>query len=305
MKIKKKYIILFLIFVLIISNMCWLKLYRREQEKLKYALIPSLSNDYFTNQKIITDYLIQKENNQINVFNPSLEIKLGSKFPYNLYFNTKEQYENYRKENANKKEIPLILQNPDYPNGCESASIVMLLNSVGIDITLQEFVENFLEKDNVYEKNGERYGPDPSKVYAGDPASENRGWGAFEPVIANSVLKVLKTYHKEEKLFLQISEYNKMPLYFLAAQEYPVVIWVTIDYQEADSIYSWFSFDRKYTYTYPKNSHTVVLTGMDEEYYYIQDPLKEEKNIPVLKEQLENSFNSMGRQFISFGDMIS
>ena len=38
---------------------------------------------------------------------------------------------------------------------------------------------------------------------------------------------------------------------------------------------------------------------MDENYYYINDPLKEEKNIKVPKEQLENSFDSMGRQFIS------
>lgn len=115
MKIKKKYIILFLTFLLILSNAFWLKVYHREQEKLKHTLIPSLSQDYFTSQKIITEYVIQKENNQINVFNPSLELRLGSEFPYNSYFQTKKDYETYRKENANQKDVPLILQNPDYP----------------------------------------------------------------------------------------------------------------------------------------------------------------------------------------------
>ena len=46
------------------------------------------------------------------------------------------------------------------------------------------------------------------------------------------------------------------------------------------------------------NSHVVVLTGYDDTYYYINDPLKNEKNIPVLKEDLERSFDSLGRQAI-------
>ncbi len=300
MRISKKYIILFLAVLLVVSNVCWLKIYHKEQEKLKSALIPPLSEDYFTTQKIITDYLVQKENNQVNIFNPLLEIDLGRPFPYNFYFRTVQEYQNYRKENANIKDVPLVLQNPKYPNGCESASAVMLLNYVGISITLDDFIENYLEKDTVYEKDGVRYGPDPSKVYAGDPSSETRGWGTFEPVIAESVNKILDNYHKKNEIFLKISASNKMPLYFLAAYEYPVVIWVTMDYQESDSVYNWFSADYKFTYTYPKNSHTVVLTGMDEDFYYINDPLKEEKNIPIPKEQLESSFNSMGRQFISF-----
>ncbi len=300
MKLKKKHVIFFLVFLLVLSNVCWLKIYHREYEKLKYALVPSLSEDYFTIQKIVTDYIVQKENNQINIFNPLLEIRLGSPFPYNFYFRTVEEYQNYRKENANVKDVPLILQNPKYPNGCESASAVMLLNYMGISISLNDFIGIYLEKGTVYEKEGIRYGPDPSKVYAGDPASENRGWGALEPVIVESITKVLQNENKENELHLKVSAYDKTPLYFLAAHEYPVVIWVTIDYQESVSVYNWFSVDYKSIYTYPKNSHTVVLTGMDEENYYINDPLKEEKNIPVPKEQLENSFNSMGRQFITF-----
>lgn len=300
MKIKKKTIFLSLVILfLFISNVFFLKLYLREQNRLKNAVIPSLTNDYYTSQKVITDYLIQKENYQTNLLNPILELSLGSTFPYNIYFNTKEEYAVFRKENANKKDVPLILQNPYYPNGCESASTIMLLNYMGIDITISDFINHYLEKDSVYESDGERYGPNPALVYAGDPTSSNRGWGAFEPVMAKAITKVLEDYHRENDIYLILSEYDKQPLYLLASKRYPAIIWVTIDYQEANTIYNWRSYDGKYTYTYPKNSHTVVLTGMDENYYYINDPLKEEKNIKVPKEQLENSFDSMGRQFIS------
>ncbi len=300
MKRMKKYLILCITLLLILSNLFWIKLYSREHTKLKHALIPSLENDYFTAQKIITNYQIQKENNQVNLFNQVLEIPLGGTFPYNLYFPKKEDYDNFIKEHSNKKEVALLLQNPDYPNGCESASAVMLLNYMGIDITLKDFVEKYLEKEIVYESHGERYGPDPSKSYAGDPASSNRGWGTFEPVIVKAIQTVLEDYHIKNAFFLSFSEMNKTPLYFLAASQYPSVIWVTMDYQESNSVYNWFSYDKNSVYTYPKNSHTVLLTGMDENYYFINDPLKEEKNIPIPREQLESSFDSMGRQYITF-----
>ena len=41
----------------------------------------------------------------------------------------------------------------------------------------------------------------------------------------------------------------------------------------------------------------MVVTGVDENYYYINDPLKEEKNIAIQKDLLE-SFDSLGRQFL-------
>ena len=42
----------------------------------------------------------------------------------------------------------------------------------------------------------------------------------------------------------------------------------------------------------------MVVTGVDENYYYINDPLKEEKNIAIQKDLLESSFDSLGRQFL-------
>ena len=78
----------------------------------------------------------------------------------------------------------------------------------------------------------------------------------------------------------------------------PFLIWTTIDYTETKDIYEWISYDEKNTYTYPKNSHVVVVTGVDENYYYINDPLKSEKNIPIEKDILETSFDSLGRQLL-------
>lgn len=299
---RTKIIIILLSILLIISNFLWYKLYTREQNLIRHAIIPNNANDFFTKQKILTNYQIQTEKFLSNPLGIIAELEFSSRpLPYNIYFKTEDDFHNYIEEYKNQKNAPLIQQNPDYPNGCESASAVMLLNSIGIDLSLQEFIENYLDKEDVYENKGERFGPDPSTHYAGDPASNNRGWGALEPVIVNSLERIILEKNKSffENHYLFTSQYKKAPLYLIAANKYPTIIWITQDYTEANEVYEWISNDKKSTYTYPKKSHTVLLTGFDENYYYINDPLKDEKNIKVPREQLEKSFDSMGRQFIS------
>lgn len=297
---KEKILTVIFIVIIIMTNFIWYKIYLKEHNKLNHAVIPSLSEDYFTAQKILTGYQIQTEKLLINPLGTIGEIKYGL-LPYNIYFQSEKDYQNFIKENTNIKEAPLVLQNPDYPNGCEAASAVMLLQYEGINLTLKEFIESYLLTDKVYEENGERFGPNPAFHYAGDPSSPNRGWGALEPVIISAISKVISAkdadYLKNNSLMS--SSTKKLPLYLVAANTHPSLIWITQDYQKSDEVYEWFSYDSKNTYTYPKKSHTVLLTGMDEKYYYINDPLKAEKNIPIPKEQLEATFDSMGRQFIS------
>lgn len=303
MKYLNKRIFINCIFItlLLITNFAWYKIYTREQDRLKLSIIPSLSNDYFTKQLHLTEYQIKLENsfsmgenNYLAEMSSDPEL---NKIGYNAYFYTEDDYQNFLNSNTTIHDVPVVLQNPDYPNGCESASAVMLLNYFGIDITLSEFIDSYLMTDRVYEKDGNRYGPDPKKFYAGNPSSKSRGWGAFEPVIYNSIRQVLKDNLSNDNQYkLLNSENEKLPLDILSAFS-PIIIWITQDYKEADDIYEWFSYDKKNTYSYPKNQHVVLLTGRDENYYYINDPLKG-KNIKVEKVTLEKSFNSMGRQFI-------
>lgn len=271
-----------LILLLVGSNVCWYKVYSRERSKIKNAIVPTLSEDYFTRQLALTKMQMENKENRGNDEFESTSESFGEVFDYSSVFS--------------KKEVPFILQNPKYPNGCESASAVMLLNYFGIAITLEEFITNYLPTEEVYEQNGERFGPDPAKFYAGNPESETRGWGAFEPVIADTIKSVVRAKtsgHYE----LLTSDYNKMPLSYLVTEEKPFLIWVTIGYEEATEVYEWFNYNKKNTYSYPKNAHVVVLTGSDESFYYINDPLVG-KDRKVEKEKLEKSYDSMGRQFI-------
>lgn len=282
MKHKKWYTlaICILILLIILINIFWGIMFLKERDKVKHSIIPTLSEDYFLERQTLTK----------NAKNYIAEIDARSDYK-----------ENYTNSNFQIEDVPLISQNPDYPNGCEAASAVMLLNYYGINITLQEFIENHLLTKNVYEENGTRFGPNPALYYAGNPASTTRGWGCFEPVIVRAMKSAIASYEKKTNQQINIEVLETEAIHSLETYTLfnePFLIWTTIDYEEESDVYEWFSYDLKNTYTYPKNSHTVVVTGMDELYYYINDPLKKEKKIPVKRETLEKSFDSLGRQKI-------
>lgn len=282
----KNIAIVLLVICLAGSNFIWFKVYRRTDEKLKYAVVPSLTNDYFTNQTALTRYAKEQENDGILSDN---------EFPS---FQSGKEYSNeYGNQASFKVDVPHILQKPSYPNGCEAASAVMFLNYYGINISLEDFVDKYLPTSKVYEENGVRFGPDPSQYYAGDPSSETRGWGTFDVLIESTMIKVIKDYAKSDSLLISLP-YGKQNLNELTQTNLPLVIWTTTNYKVSNEVYEWKSYDNKNTYTYPKNSHTVVVTGYDENNYYINDPLKDENNIAVPRAELEESFDSVGRQAV-------
>lgn len=267
-----------MIISLIGSNVVWYKLYNSQRERVKNSLIPPLTNDYYSNQLILTNDIKKYEGN----FTYNEEVAISGK--YNYLEGLKQ---------SNFYDVPLISQLPTYPNGCEAASAVMLLNYYGVNITLEEFMA-YLPKEKIYTEDGTRFGPNPALYYAGDPKSPNGGWGCFDIVIAKTINTILE--NKNLSLSINLKEGKER----LSAIAYngPSLIWVTIDYEEVKEVFTWTSYDKKETYTYPKDEHVVVLIGYDEEYYYINDPLKNEKNVKVKKEQLEKCYDSLGRQSV-------
>lgn len=279
---KKRTLAIFLvvIFALVCSNAVFIRLYMGARHDIRNTLRSSLRNDYFQTQLYMVR--LNKDNDR-----------------YNYFEDGEEKYELAAKDIASQfveNDVPLIQQNPDFPNGCEAVSAVMLLQHYGVDISVEDFVNNYLQKDRIYVEDNKRYGPDPSQFYAGDPSGV--GWGIFEPGLIKSVSLCLSEELDDDISFSITGSEDKLPLEFCMSDGSPIVIWATTNYKPADKIYEWKSYDGRYTYTYPEYSHAVVVTGMDEKYYYVNDPLKEEKQ-KIDKKTLEEVFDSMGRQVIS------
>ena len=278
-----------LVTIVLFSNVAWCIFYMKEKNNLRHSIMPVTQGDYYQEQlALVNNYeLLKKE--------------IGSTVEYEekaKYIASNLDRISYQENNKAKKEVPFIKQNPDYPNGCESVSAVMLLQSYGIGITVDEFINDYLRKSIIYSKDGDRYGPDPRSTYAGDPTSETMGFGIFEPGIQSAIEKVLYDKVKEGINYNVRGSGQKEPLEYQVARQLPIVIWATTNYEPVNEMWTWRSYNKEYTYTYPKNSHTIVITGVDEEYYYVNDPLQEEGNIKIEKKKLEDSFDSLGRQVI-------
>ena len=59
------------------------------------------------------------------------------------------------------------------PTGCESVSTVMVLQHLGIEITLQMFIDNYLPRQKFYRVGDTLFGPDPQEFFAGNPYEKN------------------------------------------------------------------------------------------------------------------------------------
>lgn len=273
----KKVVVCFLMLFLFFTSLYYASCFYREKEKLKTSIIPSLKNDYFTN-------LVHQAN----------AYKNADKY---IELRSEEDLNGKQGKGSEKKElldIPILSQFPLYPNGCESVSATMFLNYYGVDISVNDFISKYLPMQNVFEKNGVRYGPNPSLVYAGDPRDVYRGWGAFAPVIESSLSEVLK--EKNLKVVSRVGT-NLASL----VTQLPAIIWVGMDYQEVTDTYMWFNEEETEVYTYPKNSHTVLLVGYKDS-FFLNDPLHPEEVVKVKRDVLEKSYDSLGRQAITACD---
>ena len=87
-------------------------------------------------------------------------------------------------------EVPYIDQSINWPTVCESVSSVMLLQALGFDISVDEFIRDHLPMQPM----GEGTGPDPDQYFAGSPYDPD-SFGCYPGVI----VKALNSYFDKAK----------------------------------------------------------------------------------------------------------
>lgn len=159
-------------------------------------------------------------------------------------------------------DVPLIMQMPELPNGCEAVSTTMLLNNYGFSIDKLDFTSKYIDCE--YYRSEDMY----YEYFFGSPFSIYGGY--CDP---NVCIKAISKYFDE----LNIKELSPVDLtdkdfdYLLnlVSLGTPVAIWVTVDYVEPSVKNNEFGI----TEYHP--SHCVVLKGYDNlnGVVYINDPL--------------------------------
>ena len=167
-----------------------------------------------------------------------------------------------------KIEVPYIDQSVKYPTGCESVSTVMLLQFLGYDMTVDEFIEKYLNKRDFEDRAGQLFGPNPYEEFCGSPY-DDESFGCYAPVICNALERAIgDAYDIIDETGTSIEELVKNYI----DQGMPVIFWACINMREPIVGPSWKLLDNGEEFTWISNEHCMLLVGYDEAGYYFNDP---------------------------------
>lgn len=187
----------------------------------------------------------------------------------------------------------LILQNPEFPNGCEITSLTMLLKLYGYEPSVSVLYDQYLAKGEVILQNGMLYGPDPEMAYGGDARSEDGGWYCYEQPLAQAGNNYLISLGKEAGLVgmqgITIEQLDEL------VRQGPVVCWATIGFETP--LYSTLVWNTGMTTFQPlRNLHCLVVRAKTMDGYAVLDPLR--GSYTVEETVLESSFASVGSRVV-------
>lgn len=187
--------------------------------------------------------------------------------------------------------VPKVLQNPELPNGCEITSLTAMLNYVGVKTNKMEMKKNYLPRETTEVIKGIRYGPNPEVAYAGNPASKTDGFYVFAQPITDAGNAILQ----EQSLPYRARNITKAThdeILTLVDDGYPVLTWVTIDWQKPRTNSFWIVKDSGEKHPIYSNLHAVVLTQYDERSVTVMNPLHGYETIA--KQTFFDSYDALG-----------
>ena len=167
-----------------------------------------------------------------------------------------------------KIEVPYIDQTGGGAfTGCESVTAVMLLQYLGYDMSIYEFIDNYLDKAPFEMRDGVLYGPSPYEVFAGDPY-DKEAMGCYAPVIKNSLERILGD--KYEVIDETGSDLPALVEKYVD-KGMPLITWATIDLRDIIVGPVWKLYSGE-DFTWLSNEHCMLLVGYDDDNYIFNDP---------------------------------
>ncbi len=179
--------------------------------------------------------------------------------------------------------------------GCESVTAVMLLQYLGCDISIYDFIDNYLEKETFTERDGVMYGPSPYEKFAGDPY-DREAMGCYAPVIQKAMQRVLGDG------FRVLDETGSDIAYLLRSyidRDMPVALWATIDLRDIIVGPCWTLSDSGESFTWLSNEHCMLLVGYDDEHYIFNDPWNNNGIVAYDRATVEDRYIKQHRQAVT------
>ncbi|MCL6572023.1 MAG: C39 family peptidase [Bacillus sp. (in: Bacteria)] len=177
------------------------------------------------------------------------------------------------------------MDKPQLYNGCEVTSLAMILNYHGVNVSKNELAEKIKTVPLTYD-NGQK--GNPNAGFVGDMAN-----GPGLAVYNGPVLELAQKYVGDRAVNLTNRPFAEILM--KVSQGLPVWIITTSSFAPVSVFQTWNTPIGEIDITY--SEHSVVITGYEENYIYINDPYGE-KNKKVNRTNFIAAWKQMGKQAI-------
>lgn len=197
-------------------------------------------------------------------------------------------------------DAPYIDQREKYPTGCESVCAVMDLQYYGVDLSVEEFIDNYLPLGDAphVDGQGNYVGCDPREAFPGNPYEES-GWGCYSPVIEKALVRALEDTGRKDLAVARLDGSTLEDLYGrYVSQEVPVLLWATIGMEEpvVSQTFTIQGTGEAFDWVYPM--HCLLWVGEAGDSWLFHDPLAGEA-VAYSKSQVERAYQGLGCQAVA------
>lgn len=153
-------------------------------------------------------------------------------------------------------QAPEYSQHPDYPTGCESIALYILLQYYHTEVTPADIIEALPKGPLPYTAGDVMYGANPEKEFVGDPRT-NYSYGVFNGPIAQTAELFRSGALTKKDVPLE-------DIFPILDTGNPVVAWYTTT-PDRDIFYrrSWYDYETGELIRWPGGEHAVVICGYD------------------------------------------
>lgn len=261
--------------------------------------INATSNQTLEDNRGLGEYLIITDNNRYPFMTFESALEFAEKNGYSKIYFQDNSTLIWEKDKILMSEValqvPHLLQYPELARGCEVTSLAMVLNYYGYNVSKMELAEEIKKDTTPYlvDEGGKIHYGNPYDGFVGDIYNiKNNGYGVYHGPIA----ELAREYSRGKVIDMTGARFEDV-LYFL---ERGAPIWVVVNgaFKPLDES----EFEIWHTPTnivkITKRMHSVVVSGYDQEYIYINDPLYNSPNRRINKQEFKSAWEQMGNQAV-------
>lgn len=192
--------------------------------------------------------------------------------------------------------VPFIQQMPELARGCEVTSLAMMLQYAGVNIDKMTLAAEITKVP--FLNNGVRGNPNDGFVGNIYTFSEH-GYGVYHGPIANLAEQYLPGRIKD------LSGMSIKSVYEALQAGTPVLIITNSTFRPLAEreFHTWQTASGPIQITY--REHSVLVTGYDKGYVYMNDPLAKQAGTKVSKTEFEAAWVQMGSQAVTYAPAVN